>query len=38
MPLSHDIAGSTINQVVSLRYAKKRQMRWTDKGHIFRFE
>lgn len=32
MPISSSIAESAVNQVVSLRCAKKRQMRWTDKG------
>src|SRR5437899_8108716 len=32
MPISSSIAESAVNEVVSLRCAKKRQMRWTDKG------
>jgi hypothetical protein len=32
MAISSSIAESAVNEVVSLRYAKKRQMRWTDKG------
>src|SRR5689334_17590405 len=30
MPISSSIAESAVNEVVSLRCAKKRQMRWTD--------
>jgi hypothetical protein len=33
MPISSNIAESAVDQVVSLHYAKKRQLRWTDKGH-----
>ncbi|MEB0013945.1 ISKra4 family transposase [Glaciimonas sp. Gout2] len=32
MPISSSIAESAVNEVVSLRSAKKRQMRWTNKG------
>lgn len=32
LPISSSIAESAVNQVVSLRMAKKRQMRWTDAG------
>jgi hypothetical protein len=32
MPISSSIAESAVNEVVSLRFAKKRQMRWTNKG------
>ena len=32
LPISSSIAESAVNQVVSLRMAKKRQMRWTDEG------
>lgn len=32
MAISSSIAESAVNEVVSLRCAKKRQMRWTDKG------
>ncbi|MFM0669094.1 ISKra4 family transposase [Paraburkholderia sediminicola] len=32
LPISNSIAESAVNQVVSYRMAKKRQMRWTDKG------
>jgi hypothetical protein len=32
MPISSSIAESAVNEVVSLRCAKKRQMRWTSKG------
>ena len=32
MPISSSIAESAVNEVVSLRCAKKRQMRWTNKG------
>ena len=32
MPISSSIAESAVDDVVSLRCAKKRQMRWTDKG------
>lgn len=32
MPISSSIAESAVNEVVSLRCAKKRQMRWTDEG------
>jgi hypothetical protein len=32
LPISCSIAESAVNQVVSLRMAKKRQMRWTDAG------
>ena len=31
MPISSSIAESAVNEVVSLRCAKKRQMRWTNK-------
>jgi hypothetical protein len=37
MPISSCIAESAVNEVVSLRCAKKRQMRWTNKGHTFWF-
>ena len=30
--MSSSIAESAVNQVVSLRMAKKRQMRWSDEG------
>ncbi|MFT4509061.1 hypothetical protein [Caballeronia sp. 15711] len=32
MPISSSIAQSAVNEVVSLRCAKKWQMRWTSKG------
>ena len=32
LPISSSIAESAVNEVVSLRMAKKRQMRWTDEG------
>ena len=32
LPISSSIAESAVNQVVSHRIAKKRQMRWTDEG------
>ena len=32
MPISSSIAESAVNEVVSWRCAKKRQMRWTNKG------
>jgi hypothetical protein len=32
MPISSSIAESAVNEVVSLRCARKRQMRWTNKG------
>lgn len=32
MPISSSIAESAVNEVVSLRCTKKRQMRWTNKG------
>jgi hypothetical protein len=32
LAISSSIAESAVNQVVSYRMAKKRQMRWTDKG------
>lgn len=32
LPISSSIAESAVNQVVSLRMAKKRQMRWSDAG------
>jgi len=32
MTISSSIAESAVNEVVSLRCAKKRQMRWTNKG------
>jgi hypothetical protein len=32
LPISSSIAESAVNEVVSLRCAKKRQMRWTNKG------
>ena len=32
LPISSSIAESAVNEVVSLRMAKKRQMRWSDKG------
>ena len=32
LPISSGIAESAVNQVVSLRMAKKRQMRWSDAG------
>jgi hypothetical protein len=32
LPISISIPESAVNQVVSLRMAKKRQMRWTDAG------
>jgi hypothetical protein len=32
MPISSSIAESAVNEFVSLRCAKKRQMRWTNKG------
>lgn len=35
MPISSSIAESAVNEVVSLRCAKKRQMRWTNKVHFF---
>jgi len=31
-PISSSIAESAVNQVVSLRMAKRQQMRWTDEG------
>ena len=39
MPISSSIAESAVNEVVSLWCAKKRQMRWANKGHTcsFRF-
>ena len=36
LPISSSIAESAVNQAVSLRMAKKRQMRWSDEGaHLF---
>lgn len=32
LPISSAIAESAVNEVISLRMAKKRQMRWTDEG------
>ena len=32
LPISSSIAESAVNQVVSFRMAKKRQMRWSDAG------
>ena len=32
LPISSSIAESAVNQAVSYRMAKKRQMRWTDEG------
>jgi hypothetical protein len=32
MPSSSSIAESAVNEVVSLRCSKKRQMRWSNKG------
>ncbi|AXF05618.1 hypothetical protein CUJ88_44920 (plasmid) [Paraburkholderia hospita] len=32
LPISSSIAESAVNQSVSHRMAKKRQMRWTDEG------
>ena len=32
LPISSGIAESAVNQVVSLRMAQKRQMRWSDEG------
>jgi hypothetical protein len=32
LPISSSIAESAVNQVASLRMAKKRQMRWSDEG------
>ena len=32
LPISSSIAESAINQIVSLRMAKQRQMRWSDEG------
>ena len=32
LPVSSSIAESSVNQVVSLRMAKKRRMRWSDEG------
>jgi len=32
LPISSSIAESAVNQVISHRMAKKRQMRWTDEG------
>jgi hypothetical protein len=32
MPISNSIAESAVNELVSLRCAKKRPMRWTNKG------
>lgn len=32
LPISSSIAESAVNEVVSLRMAKKRQMRWSDEG------
>ena len=32
LPISSSIAESAVNQVVSARMAKKRQMRWSDEG------
>jgi hypothetical protein len=32
LPISSSIAESAVNQIVSLRMAKKRQMRWSDEG------
>jgi len=38
MPISSSIAESAVNEVVSLRCAKKRQMRWTNKGAHLLFQ
>jgi hypothetical protein len=32
LPIASSIAESAVNQVVSVRMAKKQQMRWTDEG------
>ena len=32
LPISSSIAESAVNEVVSWRMAKKRQMRWSDEG------
>jgi len=32
LPISSAMAESAVNQVVSMRFAKKRQMRWSDEG------
>ena len=32
LPISSGIAESAVNQVVSMRMAKKQQMRWSDEG------
>jgi hypothetical protein len=32
LPISSAIAESAVNQVVSVRMAKKQQMRWSDEG------
>jgi hypothetical protein len=32
LPISSAIAESAVNQVVSIRMAKKQQMRWSDEG------
>ena len=32
LPISSGIAESAVNQVVSMRTAKKQQMRWSDEG------
>ena len=32
LPISSAIAESAVNEVMSLRFAKKRQMRWSDEG------
>ena len=32
LPISSAIAESAVNQVVSFRFAKKKQMRWSDEG------
>ena len=32
LPISSSIAESAVNEVVSYRMAKKRQMRWADEG------
>ena len=32
LPIGSAMAKSAVNQVVSMRFAKKRQMRWSDEG------
>lgn len=38
MPISNSIAESAVNEVVSLRCTKKRQMRWTNQGAHLRVQ